>query len=181
MGTITRRFPRWAQIIPVYAMIAIVVYAWTLLRFFWKLPSWLFFLNGAEILGSLAYLLVVNLAESLTFFCGPLLLALILPKRWFRDVFVARGTALSLSTLGCLMLLAREFNNFREYPELSLPLWQVALAAAGVAVCVYLGGRVALLRRVLEAVADRASIFVYILVPLSLLSVLLVIVRMLTS
>ncbi len=163
-----------------YGTIAIVVYAWTLMRFFWQLPSWLYFLNGGEILGALAYLLVVNFAESLVFVCGPLLLALILPKRWFHDVFVARGTALSLSTLGCMMLLAEQFNNFRDYPQLDLPVWWVLVAAAGIAALVYLCGRIGLLRKALEAVAERASIFVYLLVPLSLLAALLVIIRMAT-
>ncbi len=178
MSTVPRHFPRGGQIIPVYGIIAIVIYSWTLLRFFWKLPSWLYFLNGGEIISSLAYLLAVNLAESLVFLCGPLLLALILPANWFRDVFVARGTAFSLGTLGCMMLLAERFNNLNEYPELSLPMWQVLAAGAGIAALVYLCGRIALLRRMLEAVADRASIFAYLLVPLSLLSLMLVIVRM---
>jgi hypothetical protein len=180
MSRISGHIPRWGQVIPVYGVIAIVLYAWTLMRWFWQLPSWLYFLNGGEIAGTLAYLLVINFAESLVFICGPLLVALILPKRWFRDVFVARGTALALSTLGCMMVLAEQFNNFRDYPQLDLPVWWVLVAAAGIGVLVYVSGRIALLRKALEAVAERASIFVYVLVPLSLLSGLLVIIRMAT-
>ncbi len=170
--------PRWGQIIPVYGLIAIVLYAWTLMRFFWQLPSWLYFLNGGEIIGSLAYLLVINFAESLVFLCAPLFLALILPRKWFRDVFVARGAAFSLATLGCMIVLAEQFNNFNDYPTLFLPVWRVLVAAASIAVVVYLFGRIAMLRKVLEAIADRASIFAYVLVPLSVLSLLLVIIRM---
>ena len=177
MSILLRRFPRRAQVIPVFGVIAIVIYTWTLMRFFWKLPSWLYFLNGGEIVASVAYLLVINFLESLAFLCGPLLLAFVLPEKWFRDVFVARGTGLALAGLGCMMLLAEQFNNFNDYPTLSLPLWPVALALAGIAVLVYLCGRIALLRRILEAVADRVSIFAYVLTPLSLLSLALVVVR----
>src|SRR5512146_2034650 len=82
MSLFRRHLPHWGQVIPVYGMIAIVLYSWTLMRFFWKLPSWLYFLNGGEILGSLAYLLVINFLESLVFLCGPLFLAFVLPKGW---------------------------------------------------------------------------------------------------
>ncbi len=181
MSRISGHLPRWGQIIPVYGIIAIILYAWTLMRWFWQLPSWLYFLNGGEIVGSLAYLLVINFLESVAFVCGPLLLALILPSQWFRDVFVARGAAFSLATLGCMMLLAEQFNNYNDYPNLSLPVWWVLVAAAAIGVVVYLCGRVGALRKVLEVVADRASIFAYILAPLSVLSLVLVIIRMMTG
>ena len=177
MSALLGRFPRLAQVIPVFGVIAIVIYTWTIMPFFWKLPSWLFFLNGREILTSLAYLLVVNFLESLTFLCAPLFLAFVLPRKWFSDVFVARGTALALGGLGCMMLLAEQFNNDNAYPTLSLSLWLVLLALAALAVLVYLCGRVALLRKVLEAVADRVSIFAYVLTPLSLLALLVVVVH----
>lgn len=177
MSSLLGRLPRRAQVIPVYGVIAIVIYTWTLMRFFWKLPSWLYFLNGGEIVASLAYLLVINFLESLAFLCGPLLLALVLPKSWFREVFVARGTGLALAGLGGMMLLAEQFNNFNDYPTLALPLWPVLLALGVIAALVYLCGRVALLRRLLEAVADRVSIFAYVLTPLSLLALALVAVR----
>jgi hypothetical protein len=177
MSAILARLPRRAQVISVYGIIAIVIYTWTLMRFFWKLPSWLYFLNGGEVLTALAYLLVVNLLESLAFLCGPLFLALVLPRQWFRDVFVARGAALSLAGLGCMMVLAEQFNNFNDYPTLALPLWPVLLALIGIAVVVYFSGKIGGLRRVLEIFADRVSIFAYVLTPLSLLSVLLVVIH----
>lgn len=177
MTAILARLPRRAQVIPVYGIIAIVIYTWTLMRFFWKLPSWLYFLNGGEVLTALAYLLVINLLESLVFLCGPLLLAVVLPGGWFRDVFVARGAALALAALGGMMVLAERFNNLNDYPTLSLPLWPVLLGVIAMAVLVYVAGRIALIRKALEFVADRVSIFAYVLTPLSLLAVLLVIVR----
>src|SRR5512138_242629 len=153
MDALRQRLPGWSQIIPVYGVIALILYTWTLMWFFWKLPSWLYFLNWGEIGASLAYLLVTNLAESLAVLCGPLLLALALPRAWFRDVFVARGAALVIAGLGCMILLAEQFNNFTDYPTLALPLWTVAVALAVIALVVYLSGRIALLRKVLEVVA----------------------------
>ena len=173
----SRRIPPVAQILPVYAVIVLIVYTWTLLWFFWKVPGWLYFLNAGEILTELAYNLTVNFAESLVVLCGPLFLAIVLPRRWFYDVFVARGASLVMAVLGYMMFLADQFKNKSDYPTLSLQLWTVLLALAGIAVLVYLFGRFAVLRRIVEFIADRATIFVYILVPLSLLSLLVVIVR----
>ena len=140
-------------------------------------PGWLYFLNAGEILTALAYSLATNLAESLVVLCGPLLLALVLPRKWFYDVFVARGAALSIAVLGYMMFLAEQFKNKSDYPTLSLQLWTVLLALAGIVVLVYLFGRIALLRKIVEQIADRTTIFVYILIPLSILSLLVVIVR----
>lgn len=171
------RLPSLAQILPVYAVIMLMVYTWTLLWFFWKVPSWLFFMNAGDILSVLPYLLATNLAESLVVLCGPLFLSLVLPKTWFHDVFVGRGAALSIAVLGYMMYLANQFKNKSDYPTLSLQLWSVLLALAGIAVLGYLFGQFRVLRRIIELISDRVTIFVYIFVPLSILSVLVIIVR----
>ena len=76
MDRYLKRIPSWGKIVPVFAVIVLIVYAWTIIWFFWKLPSWLFFLNAGEILTAFAYSLATNLAESLVVLCAPLLLAL---------------------------------------------------------------------------------------------------------
>jgi hypothetical protein len=60
-----RRFPKMQDILPVFAVIATVVFSWSIITFFWKLPSWLFFLRADEILSILAYTLSVDMLESL--------------------------------------------------------------------------------------------------------------------
>jgi hypothetical protein len=179
--TLRKRFPSWSQVLPVLGVIMLMIYTWTLMRFFWKLPSWLYFLNGEEILTMLAYSLVTNFAESLAVLCGPLFLALALPRAWFGDLFVARGGALSIAGLGYMMFLGEQFNNYVEYPTLSLPTWTVLLALAGIALLVYLFGRIGWLRKLLEEVAERASIFAYILAPVSGIAMLAIVVRILLS
>ena len=60
-----RRFPKTQDILPVYAVIAAVVFSWSIITFFWKLQSWLIFLRSDEILSILAYTLSVDMLESL--------------------------------------------------------------------------------------------------------------------
>jgi hypothetical protein len=150
---------------------------WTLMPFFWKVPSWAYFLDVGEILTLLAYSLATNFAESLLILCVPLLVTLLLPARWFREVFIARGAALSMASIGYLMVLALQFQTKDYYPTVSLRAWSLLLAAAAIALLVYLFGRIGVLRKIMEGIADRASIFAYILAPLSVISVLVVIAR----
>jgi len=88
------RFPKVAQLAPVYALTVLLVYGWTILWFFWKLPSWLFFMTIGEILGVVAYAMSMNLLESLCVVLIPVLLSVALPQKWFYDKFVVCGAAL---------------------------------------------------------------------------------------
>ncbi len=155
-----------------------MVYSWTSLWFLWKLPSWLYFLNVNEIVITLAYSLVTNLLESLAVLCAPIALSVILPKRWFYDLFVARGASLAILGLGYMMFLAFQFPTNESYPSLALKPWAVALVFGLLMFLIYVVGRTSFLRKVVEALADRATIFLYVSIPLSLISLLVVMTRM---
>ena len=174
---IFKRMPAWGEVAPVYAVIVLMVYAWTLVWFFWKLPSWLFFLNAGEIVIALAYSLATNLVESLAVLCAPLVMSLALPKAWFHDRFVARGGALAISGLAYMMYLANQFKTKDDYPSLTLKTWSLALAVILILFIVYLAGRLSFLRKPIELIADRAIIFLYISLPLSLIALVVVIFR----
>lgn len=181
MASLLGRFPRWAQIIPVFGVIVLVVYTWTLMWFFWEVPSWLYYLRTVELLSLLAYAFATNLAESLVILGGIVALAVILPQKWFREVFVARGAAVSIAGLGCAIFLAEQFTDKNIYPAFWLRIPTLLVVAVAIGVLAYLCGRIRLVRRFLEAVADRVSIFAYIAAPLGVLSWIVVGIRMLTA
>jgi hypothetical protein len=177
MDSLRQRTPSWAQLASVFAVIVLILYTWTILWFLWKLPSWLYFLNAGEILMALAYSLATNLAESLVVFAVPVLLAFLLPRKWFSDAFVARGATLAIAALGFLIYLAYQFQDKGSYPaSLVNPLLIASSLAIGL-LLVFLAGRVVLLRKSIEFLADRATIFLYVLIPLSLLSILMIILH----
>ena len=130
-----------------------------------------------EILGVLAYALVTDLLESLTVILAPILGSLVLPRRWFQESFVARGTALVMSGLGYMIYVAYQFKSKDDYPSLSLKPWSLALALAAILVIVALAGRIPVVRRVLEGLADRATVFLYLTIPLSVAALLIMLVR----
>jgi hypothetical protein len=177
MDRFRQRIPSRAQLAAVLAVIVLILYTWTILWFFWKLPSWLYYLNAGEILNVLSYSLAVNLVESLVVLAVPVLLAVLLPKKWFSDVFVARGAALAMAGLGVLIYVAYHFPMKDVFPvSLLTPLF-IAPALALIVLLVFLAGRVLLLRRGIEFLADRGTIFLYILIPLSLVSAFTILIR----
>ena len=175
---IFKRIPGWGQVLPVYAVIVLMIYSWTLLWFSWKLPSWAFFLSAGEILTAGAYALATNLLESATVLCAVVVASLILPRRWLYDSFVARGTALAISGLGYMMYVAYQFKTKEDYPSLNLKPWSLAVALVLVWLIAVLSGRIPTVRKAMEGLAERATIVLYLSVPTSIVALLVVLARL---
>jgi hypothetical protein len=172
---IKSRIPSFRQILAVYGLIALIVFDWTLIRFYWKLPSWMFFLNLGEIATIFVYSMATNLIESLIVLCLPMLLTIILPKRWFGDLFVSMSSALAIAGLGYTMYVAFKIGGLWTYP--SALVRSFPIAAILIVVFVFLAGRIPILRKALEILADRASIFSYIFFSIGAISLMVVIIR----
>ena len=76
-----------------------------------------------------------------------------------------------------MMYLAFQFKTKDDYPSLSLKAWSLALALGIILFIVYLACRLSLLRKLIEFLADRAIIFLYISLPLSIISLIIIIIR----
>jgi hypothetical protein len=173
-----KRLPPLAHILPVYAVISFVIYGWTILLILWKLPSWLFFLHTGEIIAILSYSFLLNLIESLLVLLALLGVCWLLPPSWLRNDFNVRGVALVLGLFASMMLHLEMYNNsdLREaFIHSLLPWWGVTVpVAVGVT---WLASKAAWLRRGLIELSDRLIVFLYIFIPLSLLSLVVVIFR----
>lgn len=172
----SRRLPNWLQLAQVYAVIVMLTYGWTVLRFLWQVPSWLNFLNVVDLLTLLAYALAINLLESIVVLGGVVLASMVLPARWFADVFVSRGGALAACGLGLMMALASQYASKADYPELALRATSLVAAMAVMAGVVVIAGRLRWLRRAVEVLAEHATVFLYASLPLSAISILLLVV-----
>jgi hypothetical protein len=123
----------------------------------------------------LAYEVFVNFLESLLVLLAPLAMSIVLPQKWFYDRFVSRGTSLVLLGLGYMMYFDETLLNEILMPRLFL--LRALRVAVGILVLVFLIDQVKLLRSAVEGFANRAVIFLYILVPVSIISVLTVVIR----
>jgi hypothetical protein len=170
-----QRIPTWQQITPVYGVIALVIYSWTILRFFWKLPSWLYYQSLGDIFSLYAYSAFVNLLESLVVLLAPLVLSIILPEKWFRNRFVARSTVMLLLGFSFLAYFDYHIPDMENYPRYLLN-WAPYVAIA-ILILGYLSGLVRPIVKLAEGLAERTVIFLYITIPLSVISLFVVGIR----
>ncbi len=169
------RLPKISQVAPVYALIVLMIYSWTILWFFWRLPSWLFFMSISEISVVFAYAMATNFLESLLILMMPVVLCLLLPKKWFYDKFVVQGASLAILVLGYSMWFTLRIQNEDGYPKQLLLLTIPVIGIIGI--LVYLSGKIGLVRKIIEALSDRAIIFLYLSIPISLISLGVVLIR----
>ena len=167
--------PRLAQLYPVYAIIVILVYGWTIYWSFWKLPSWMDFLPLGGIAAIYCYLLMSNFLESLLALLGVVIVSLILPPKWFREIFVSRASVLAASVLISFMVFESHFNAPADYFH-KLPIYLIPIILLG-GILAFLAGWIPIIRKGVEILAENAVIFLYISLPLSLLALVVVIAR----
>jgi hypothetical protein len=173
--SITEKIPRIEEIAPVYAVIVMGIYPWTLSRYFWKLSSWILFASVGDLAVFFAYMVVVNLLESILVLLVPLALSIILPRKWFYNRFKTRSISLVLFGLGFLIYLNKNLHADAPFP-LTLVRW-MPVASIAILVFVILVDQVSFLRRILDELANRLTVFLYISIPVSVIALLVVLVR----
>ena len=161
-----------------FAVAMFLVYTWTLYNSFWKLPSWLFFLQVGEILSIYAYAFVVNFLESAILLLIAFLPAILLPRRWWTDTFIAKGFVFILVILGSAVLHMSLFRtpDTRAVFVSGQPVWWVITLLIAV-LLTWLAGKVNWMRKGLETIADRFLVFLYVYLPLTAVSFLVILAR----
>src|SRR5689334_3177095 len=174
MTRILRRFPSVASILPVYAVIAVPIFGWTITSWLWKLPSWLNYLTPGEITAVFFYAILTATVESILICLALLVLSFLLPSRIFRDQFIVRGTWLALGLAGSILGngIWRGMTRF-TYAEVSLVAWSI-VSLFLILLVTFLAGKFPWMGRIATGISDRFVIFLYILIPLSILSLLVV-------
>jgi hypothetical protein len=172
------RFPDKQSIVNIFATAAFIVYGWTIYSSFWKIPSWLFYLRLSEIFSVYAYSFIVNFVESALLTLGVLFLGLFLSGNLWRDGFISAGVVILAVLVGSALIHMRIYEdpNLRvDFIHSQLRWWAgtVFIAFAVSFICV----RVTWLRNLLENLADRFVVFLYFYMPLTLLSLGVVLVR----
>jgi hypothetical protein len=178
MKLILQRLPARTSIVSVYAVICFIVYSWTILVAFWKFPSWLYYLTVDEIMGINAYAFTVNLIESI-FLLGILLfLCMVLPASFLKNDFTVRATIILVCLLGSAMLHLY-VNRGADSLENFIATMQIWWASTLLVLAILLGVsmKIQWLRAVIVNIADRLIVLLYVFMPLSLISVVIVILR----
>jgi hypothetical protein len=173
------RLPDSKSILGVYAVIVTLVYSWTLFTSFYKLPSWIFYLTISQILSVYAYSFSLDLVESILALGGILSLefTLFLALR-NREEFQARSILAVLVVLISSMLRLALFQTYEDIDAFlsgELIWWGITLPL-GMLLAVF-APKSRRVRNILESIAERTTIFLYIYLPLSFISLIVVIAR----
>lgn len=151
---------------PVYSVGVVILYTYTIINSIYDFSGWALFMGVPDITGLFAYAISGAFLESLIFIALLLVLNLILPKKLTAGKFVLHGTILAVTFLGSLLL------RYVIGTEAALKFFAVSLL-----VFVLLGERFGAVRAVFENIADRCVIFLYVYLPFSFISLLIVIIR----
>jgi hypothetical protein len=174
------RLPSQNQVFLVFSVIVFVVFSWTLIREFFQVPSWLKYMVLGDILVLTAYILAFALFESLLVLGFLLLLSIVFPVKIFRDKFIAQGCSLVIvAGLGAVLLQENislvyhlKIRELIVYPLIIL-LGLVILVFA----LAFVFDRLSVFQRLIEAIADRMTVFSYLYLPLGLIALVIVILR----
>jgi hypothetical protein len=164
-----------AQLAPVYAIVVVILYMWSLMRFFWRLPSFINYSTPGEIFVIYSYLTSIDFLESLIIIAAPIFLSMVLPQRWFRDRFTAKGVLLVLMGLGYLIYISTRIVEELPFPY-ALFQWSPVFLFLILALALLLG-EIKFLAKILDDLSDRFVIFLYISIPISVICVIVVLVR----
>lgn len=169
---ILNRMPMRDQIVPVYAVIAFLSFVWAIIALVWKIPAWLYFQTVYEILPILAYFFRQIFFDTLIYLGILLAVCMILPARFLKDEFIVRGTWAAIGVLGSYIAYVNLLFMWGD----SVVGWTIAALLLGVTLAVF-SAHVRWLAKIATEVSDRLVIFLYILIPVSLVSILTVIIR----
>lgn len=178
MNKLMARLPDRRSIIGVYATASFLVYGWTMLASFWKVPSWLFYLKIGEILSIYAYSFVIDFAESLLLLFVTVLAGMLLPNRWWNAQFASKGILWISVLMGSIMLRLytnRTPDDWESFVYNQWTWWGFTFLL-GILLS-YLSSHVDWLRAGLENLGDRLVAFLYIYLPLTVVSIIVVFIR----
>ena len=161
-----KRLPPFPDVLQVYAVIAVLLSGWTIIAFLWRLSAWMLLLSLGEISVIFSYAMAANFLESLLILLVLLALSAVLPPYFLRDDFVVRGSILAIGSIITLMTFVGSHMVFGIQGGLGLyiaPL--VVIGATAMLLAIAARWRPALL-----VLSDRLIVFLFILIPLFVIS-----------
>ena len=168
---ILKRIPDRKYLLPVYGLIVMFTYGWSLFQFFRDVPGWIKFLTLGEISGILAYTLAIDFLESLLILAGLIVVSICLPLKWFHNDFIVRAGVTVLYSLGFFIFLAYKANSPSQLNG------YIIRGVIDLAFLHFVIKDVSVFRKVIDSLADRSTVFLYLSVPASLLAVIVVLYR----
>jgi len=170
------RFPTRNDIIPVFAASIFIVYSWAILWFLQKMPGWLPFLSLWAILSILAYTLAFALLESCVVLLALVILGFLTPYKFVRARFISQGSVLLFTAASWTAILQLLRSELRMWSLSELILW-FGIAISSIVAASVLVYRMPRFQQALRSLCTRLTIFLYVYLPVGMISCMVVLVR----
>jgi len=160
------------ELLYTFAFCSLPIHIWTISNVLYDVPAWMLYMDLWDLTGAISYALAFALIiETIPIFLLLTLAGWFAPKRWLRGNFVVLSLAFMLvATVMALVIL----NNERLLWDKGLLLKIFVAVYAVLAALIYLFPRI---KEVVEAIAERVVVLVYIYLFFDVLAVIVVFVR----
>lgn len=175
MSLLCKRLPDKQKILNVYGGVVFFVFSWSIRGYLYNVPSYLLSFPLGEVLSIFCYMLAFSLLESMLVISGLVLLAMVLPRKWFIAGFEYKGFLVVLVMTVSMILLQGFLTN--RMPPMDIIYGGVVISVSVIVILFFLFDYVSALRKALLVIQDRMRIFIYLYVPLGILGILVVISR----
>lgn len=172
-----RIFPPRKEIIQIYAILTLLVYSWTVLLIIYDIPRLMLFLTPWDLISTFSYSMLMAFFDSIIFIVIVLLLSLALSRRFLGENYVPviGGIAISSYAWICFirflyMIDLRTGTGWTD--NQFVPLLLIALASTSLVGL--LVPRIKFLKNLIAALSERSVVFIYIYLPLSAISLLII-------
>jgi len=172
-----KKIPPLHEILALYATIVFLIYGWASITFFWKVPSWLYFLSLGEIAAILFYTFASSLLECTIILLIFLFASLVLPTKWLYNKFAVRGSLIVYTLTFWVVLFT--LNSLIQLPTtIDVITFGIGVLVTSV-LAILLAERFSFVQRLVITVGNRLTIFLYLWLPLGLIGILVIIFRIL--
>jgi len=173
---VTARAPELNKVAATFGSILLIVHSYALVDYFYRVPSFLNYMDIGTLFGVLAYYMGFAFLESAVLLGLLTLLAILIPKKWYADHFSVMNfpivTVLALSADRYQTQIKNAYTGI-----LPIALWFGVTVALAVVMAV-LFVKVTWLKRAAEFMMERVAIMNYIYVPIGLIALLVVGIRL---
>jgi len=164
----------------VFSVFVTIVYSWTLVTSFWKIPSWIYYIRITDILSIYAYSFVVNFIESIILLCATLSISLFFPVKWWKDKFISRSVVFIASMMGSTMYRISEYLDPNLRDNFVSGQWKWFIVSLALAIVLsWLIPSIKWMRKGIESISERFVGFLYLYLPLTFIALVVIIIRIL--
>jgi len=175
LTALRNKIPPFHEILALYATIVFLIYGWATITFFWKVPSWLYFLSLEEIAGILSYTFASSLLECTIILFIFLFASLVLPSKWLYNKFAVRGSLMVYALTFWVVLFT--LNSLIQLPTTGdVITFSIGVLLTSV-LAMILADRISVVQRLIITVGNRLTVFLYLWLPLSLIAILVIVLR----